>query len=94
VVRPTSSSAGRTADPRPGPSRATITWATNVPADSQVQYGLTTGYGSTTTLDRTLVTSHSVTMTGLARKEQYFFQVLTRDSSGRLSSAAGSFRTR
>jgi glucose/arabinose dehydrogenase/PKD repeat protein len=81
-------------DPRPGPSRATITWATNVPADSQVQYGLTTGYGSTTTLDRTLVTSHSVTMTGLARKEQYFFQVLTRDSSGRLSSAAGSFRTR
>ena len=66
---------------RPGPGRVTITWTTDVPADSQVQYGPTTTYGSATPLDRTLVTSHSVTITGLARKAQYFFQVLSRDGS-------------
>jgi PKD repeat protein len=81
-------------DARPGPGRVTITWATNVPADSQVQYGPTTSYGSTTPLDRTLVTSHSVTITGLARKAEYRFQVSSRDVVGSLSSAIGTFRTR
>jgi hypothetical protein len=80
--------------PRPGPGRVTITWRTDVPADSQVQCGRTTTYGSATPLDRTLVTSHSVTITGLTRKVQYFFQVLSRDSIGRLSSSSGSFSTK
>jgi PKD repeat protein len=79
---------------RPGPGRVTITWRTDVPADSQVQYGRTTSYGSATSLDRTLVTSHSVTITGLARKTQYFFQALSRDAAGSLSSATGSFSTK
>jgi hypothetical protein len=72
----------------------TITWTTDVPADSQVQYGRTQAYGSSTALDRTLVTNHSVTITGLARKTQYFFQVLSRDGVGSLSSATGSFGTK
>jgi chitodextrinase len=72
----------------------TITWRTDVPADSQVQYGRTTSYGSATSVDRTLVTSHSVTITGLARKAQYFFQALSRDAAGSLSSATGSFSTK
>jgi hypothetical protein len=79
---------------RPGPGRVTITWTTDVPADSQVQYGRTSAYGSTTPLDRSLVTGHSVTITGLTRKAQYFFQVLSRDAAGNLSSATGSFRTK
>jgi PKD repeat protein len=79
---------------RPGPGRVTITWRTDVPADSQVQYGRTTSYGSATSVDRTLVTSHSVTITGLARKAQYFFQALSRDAAGSLSSATGSFSTK
>jgi PKD repeat protein len=77
-----------------GPGRVTITWRTDVPADSQVQYGPTPTYGTSTFLDRTLVTSHSVVITGLARRAQYFFQVLSRDAFGNLSSAAGSFRTK
>jgi hypothetical protein len=79
---------------RPGPGRVTITWTTDVPSDSQVQYGLTTAYGSSTSLDRTLVTSHSVTIVNLGRRTQYFFQVMSRDSAGSLSSATGSFRTK
>jgi len=72
----------------------TITWRTDVPADSQVEYGRTTTYGSATGLDRNLVTSPWVTITGLARKAQYFFQVLSGDAVGTLSSATGSFRTK
>jgi hypothetical protein len=72
----------------------TITWTTDVPADSQVQYGPTATYGSTTPLDRTLVTGHSVTITGLARRTLYAFQVLSRDAAGQLSSATGNFRTK
>jgi glucose/arabinose dehydrogenase len=79
---------------RPGPGRVTITWRTDVPADSQVQYGLSTNYGSATSVDRNLVTSHSVTITGLTRKTPYFFQVLSRDAVGSLSSATGGFSTK
>jgi glucose/arabinose dehydrogenase/PKD repeat protein len=79
---------------RPGPGRVTITWRTNVPADGQVQYGLTPAYGSTTPLDRTLVNNHSVTITGLARKTQYHFQVVSKDASGNPSSFPGSFITK
>ena len=74
---------------RPGPGRVTITWTTDVPADSQVRYGPTAAYGSSTALDRTLVTAHSVTITGLTRKSMYSFQVLSRDNVGSLSSATG-----
>jgi glucose/arabinose dehydrogenase len=79
---------------RPGPGRVTITWATDVPSDSQVAYGPTTAYGSTTPLDRNLVSNHSVTITGLARRASYAFQVLSRDATGNLSSATGSFQTK
>jgi hypothetical protein len=79
---------------RPGPGRVTITWTTDVPADSQVRYGPTTSYGSSTAVDRNLVTAHSVTITRLSRRTDYFFQVLSRDGVGSLSSATGSFRTK
>jgi hypothetical protein len=79
---------------RPGPGRVTITWRTDVAADSQVQYGTTVPYSSTTDLDRSMVTSHSVTIPSLARRTLYFFQVLSRDPAGNLSSATGSFRTK
>jgi glucose/arabinose dehydrogenase len=79
---------------RPGPGRVTITWTTDVPADSQVRYGPTTSYGSSTAVDRNLVTAHSVTITRLSRRTDYFFQVLSRDGVGSLSSATGTFRTK
>ena len=41
-------------------SSATVTWASSQPADSRVDYGPTTAYGSVTALDITLVTSHRV----------------------------------
>src|SRR3989441_1154545 len=47
-------------------SAATITWTTDEPADSQVEYGATTAYGSLTAVNASLVTSHSQVLTGLA----------------------------
>src|SRR6185295_1438036 len=43
---------------------ATIGWTTDQSADTQIEYGLTTAYGSSSTLVATLVTSHSQTLTG------------------------------
>jgi uncharacterized repeat protein (TIGR01451 family) len=53
---------------------ATILWDTSHPATSAVDYGTSTSYGSTTS-DPNLVTSHSVTLTGLSAQTQYHFLV-------------------
>jgi len=63
-------------------SSATITWTTNEPATSQVMYGATTSYGSTTPLDTNLVTSHSVTLSGLSASTTYHFKAKSKDASG------------
>src|SRR5207249_3424092 len=44
---------------------ATISWTTDELADSQVEYGLSTGYGSASVLDASRVTAHTVTLNGL-----------------------------
>lgn len=64
---------------------ATINWATNEPASSQVQYGTTTAYGSRTPLDTALVTSHSQRLTGLAGRTTYHYRVLSMDATGNLT---------
>jgi hypothetical protein len=63
-------------------SSVTITWTTNEPATSQVDYGLTTSYGSSSPLDTTLVAAHSVTLTGLAANSTYDFRVRSNDTLG------------
>ncbi len=73
---------------------ATITWTTSTPTSSQVDYGSTTAYGSSTTLDPTLVTSHSQTITGLTLNTTYHFQVLGSDQIAQQAvSADASFTT-
>ncbi|MBM3118868.1 MAG: redoxin domain-containing protein [Chloroflexi bacterium] len=60
----------------------TINWKTDKPATSQVEYGTTVAYGSTTLLDVQLTTSHSVTITGLKPTTTYHFRVKSKDASG------------
>jgi phosphodiesterase/alkaline phosphatase D-like protein len=64
------------------PSSATIVWATNELATSQVNYGLTTSYGSTTTLDPTLELTHDVGLSGLTADTLYHYRVRSRDAAG------------
>jgi glucose/arabinose dehydrogenase len=70
-----------------GGTSTTIQWATNELADSQVEYGLTASYGSTTTLDPTLRTAHSVALTGLADSTTYHYRVKSRDAAGNLATS-------
>ena len=84
---------GRTATNITG-SSAQITWTTNEPATSRVEYGLTTAYGSSTTLDPTLVTAHSVALTGLAPNTTYNYRVRSIDAAGNERVSANStFKT-
>lgn len=59
----------------PSTNSVVITWNTDQASDSQVYYGTTSLYGSSTVLDSSLVTSHSVTISGLDPSTTYHFQV-------------------
>ena len=73
---------------------ATITWTTNEPSDSQIEYGPTTAYGSRTTLNAAMVTSHSVNLSNLAANSTYNLRVKSRDIAGNLATSANaSFTT-
>jgi hypothetical protein len=69
---------------------ATITWTTNETGDSQVYYGPTSGYGSETTLNSALVTSHSQNLSGLTANTTYHYQVRSEDGAGN-QGASGDF---
>ena len=62
-------------------SGATITWTTNEPATSQVEYGLTNKLGSLTARDSSLVTSHRVLLSGLSRRTRYDYRVRSKDAA-------------
>lgn len=70
-----------------GGTSATISWATDEAADSQVEYGTTTAYGSSTTLDTTLLTLHSQNLTGLSPDTTYHYRLKSRDGSGNLTTS-------
>ena len=61
---------------------ATITWTTAVPANSQIAYGTTTSYGSSSALNSNLVTAHSATLTSLTAGATYHYRALSADSTG------------
>ncbi len=65
-------------------SKMTIVWWTSSAGDSSVEYGTTTGLGSTATVAQTgsceigsAGTCHSVTLTGLSANTKYFYQLKT-----------------
>lgn len=64
---------------------ATVTWTTNEPATSQVEYGTGTGYGLQTTEDPALVGRHLQRLTGLRASTTYHYRVVSRDGAGNLS---------
>jgi hypothetical protein len=72
-----------------GTNSATVTWTTDLAADSQVDFGLTTAYGSQTPLDATKVSSHSVTIGTLSANTLYHYRV--RSTGGGGTSVSGDF---
>lgn len=68
-------------------SGATITWTTNEASDTQVEYGLTTSYGFQTTLNASMVTSHSQALSGLSASTLYHYRVKSKDAAGNLATS-------
>jgi hypothetical protein len=74
-------------------SSSQVVWTTNVPANSSVDYGTTTTYGNSTPVDSTMVTSHQVTLSGLAAGTTYYYQVNSTDSKGNHGHGGNKFNT-
>lgn len=68
-----------------GNGAVTISWTTNVSADSKVDYGPTAALGQSSPLDPLAVLQHGVTLTGLTQGQTYDFDVESKDLNGNLT---------
>ncbi len=68
-------------------STATIGWATDENSTSEVDYGTTTSYGSTTA-DTALTTNHSAALSGLSASTLYHFRITSTDASGNVATSS------
>ncbi|MEZ5317818.1 MAG: S8 family serine peptidase [Vicinamibacterales bacterium] len=65
-------------------TEATIRWVTGVPADGRVEFGLSKAYGDGTRTYPDLVTTHAVTIAGLAPSTAYHYRIHSRASDGQV----------
>ncbi len=63
-------------------TKAVIKWDTNNPGNSQVEYGFNSSYGNQKPSNGTLVTSHSVDLTGLSADTTYHYRVTSKNVDG------------
>jgi chitodextrinase len=61
-------------------SGATISWSTDEPADSRVEFGLAPGSYDWSVEDSLLVHSHSLELIGLTPDTQYHYRVRSQDA--------------
>lgn len=69
-------------------SSATITWQTNELSTSQVEYGITTDYGSAAE-NTQLKTNHSILLSTLLENTTYYYRVNSRDAAGNTATGSG-----
>lgn len=74
-----------TASPGLTASSARVSWATDMLADGQVEFGPTALYGSTTPIDARAAWSHEMQLTGLRGRTAYHYRVRSRDANGALA---------
>src|SRR5262249_34485231 len=63
----------------------TVSWTTDVASSSQLEYGPTASYGSSSALDATAVTALAVGRSGLQPGTQYHFRVKSAAPGGTLA---------
>ena len=66
----------------PGTTTAAITWTTDKSSNSRVDYGTSPGSLTLNATSATLVTSHSINLSGLAMGTTYYYRVTSVDGSG------------
>ena len=69
----------------PQGNSATITWTTNEVSNSRVDYGTAPDSLTSTVSDGSNVTSHSITLSGLAAGTTYYYRVRSADPAGNAS---------
>jgi hypothetical protein len=80
----------------PASTTSTITWTTDESSSSQVDYGLTTGYGTSTTESDTgtRVSNHTVILSNLDTCTTYHYRVNSKDTALNLTQSGDySFKT-
>lgn len=70
-------------------SSGVVRWVTSEPATTQLTYGTDASYGTTTTLDTTLVTDHRVFLPNLRTSSSYLVRVYSADALGNLATVSG-----
>jgi peroxiredoxin len=68
---------------------STVTWQTDRPATSQVEYGETDVYSLSASSDEEVGTDHLVTLTDLKPNTTYHFRAKSKDASGNETASAG-----
>lgn len=71
---------------------AMITWITDAPATSQVEYGLTPALGNNRD-DQSLVTEHSIGLSNLEADATYYYKVISKAKDGRTDFLESQFKT-
>ena len=66
----------------PGSTTAAVTWRTEEPATTQLEYGPTASYGNSTPLDARLLKNHAVTLSGLTAGSNYFVRAISTTQGG------------
>lgn len=76
-----------------GANGAMIAWKTDALSDSQVEYGPTTAYGSSTPLDPLMTTTHTGNLLALTPSTLYHYRVKSRSAGGLAVSGDFTFTT-
>jgi len=76
----------------PSANSAVISWTTDLPSTSRVDYGLTASYGANVS-DSTAVVGHTLTISALSCGTPYHYSVTSTNSGGSSSSADATFAT-
>ena len=74
----------------PKSTSSTISWTTDEPSSSEVHFGTTAGALSLTATSPGLVTSHSVTLTGLTPSTTHHYRVSSADTLGNATTSPSS----
>ena len=70
-----------------------LSWATNIPATSAINYGTTPSYGASTPVNTSMVMSHQMALAGLTAGTTYHFRVLSAAGSATATSNDQTFST-
>lgn len=70
-----------------GTSSAVISWETDEPADSLVEYGLSISFGFESAFSGAFTNAHAVTLNDLAQGTPYYYRVRARDAVGNRSTS-------